>query len=97
MAKNKGLHSGEHAPVSGQYQNTKTGLEITAVKGNPLPPGPKGSRQQRAIYPEYPSPRSNSASSALRTRHFELNWTHGFATGSWRGSGQGFWTSTGGS
>lgn len=44
MPKNKGLRPGEHAPVSGQYENTKTGLEITAVKGNPLPPGPKGSK-----------------------------------------------------
>jgi hypothetical protein len=44
MAKVRGLKSGERAPVSGQYRNTRTGTEVTSVKGEPLPPGPKGSK-----------------------------------------------------
>ncbi len=44
MAKTKGLKSGQTAPASGQYKNTKTGTEVTSVKGEPLPPGPKGSK-----------------------------------------------------
>ena len=44
MAKTKGLKPGEKAPVSGQYKNTKTKTEVTSVKGEPLPPGPKGSK-----------------------------------------------------
>ena len=44
MAKTKGLRPGEKAPVSGQYKNTKTRTEVTSVKGEPLPPGPKGSK-----------------------------------------------------
>lgn len=43
MAKIKGLRSGNKAPASGQYRNTKTRTEVTSVKGEPLPPGPKGS------------------------------------------------------
>ena len=44
MSKAKGLRSGEKAPVSGQYKNTRTGTEVTSVRGEPLPPGPKGSK-----------------------------------------------------
>jgi hypothetical protein len=44
MVKTRGLKSGEKAPVSGQYRNTKTGTEVTSVKHEPLPPGPKGSK-----------------------------------------------------
>ncbi len=44
MTKPAGLKSGEKAPVSGQYKNTKTGTEVTSVKGEHLPPGPKGSK-----------------------------------------------------
>lgn len=35
------LKPGQIAPVSGQYLNVKTGTEITATKGDPLPPTPK--------------------------------------------------------
>jgi hypothetical protein len=42
--KSKGLRPGEKAPVSGQYKNTKTRTEVTSVKGEPLPSGPKGSK-----------------------------------------------------
>jgi hypothetical protein len=40
----KGLRPGEKAPASGQYKNTRTRTEVTSVKGEPLPPGPKGSK-----------------------------------------------------
>ena len=43
MAKTKGLKSGNKAPASGQYRNTKTRTEVTSTKGEPLPPGPRGS------------------------------------------------------
>ena len=35
------LKPGQKAPVSGQYKNIKTGYEVTATKGEPLPPTPK--------------------------------------------------------
>ena len=44
MANIKGLKSGEKTPVSGEYKNTRTGTEVTSVRGEPLPPGPKGSK-----------------------------------------------------
>jgi hypothetical protein len=44
VAKTKGLRPGVKAPASGQYKNTKTKSEVTSVKGERLPPGPKGSR-----------------------------------------------------
>jgi len=44
MAKTKGLKPGERAPASGQYKNIKTKNEVTSVKGEPLPPGPRGSK-----------------------------------------------------
>jgi len=44
MSKTRGLSPGIKAPVSGQYKNTRTRTEVTSVKGEPLPPGPKGSK-----------------------------------------------------
>lgn len=40
MSKSK-LPPGTPAPTSGQYRNTSTGNEVTATRGNPLPPTPK--------------------------------------------------------
>lgn len=37
------LYPGTPTPVSGQYLNDVTRLEITSVEGHPLPPGPPGS------------------------------------------------------
>jgi hypothetical protein len=37
------LHPGDRTPVSGQYRNDITKLEVTSVEGHPLPPGPAGS------------------------------------------------------
>jgi hypothetical protein len=37
----KPLTPGTPAPKSGQYENVKTGNEVTVVKGEPLPPTPK--------------------------------------------------------
>lgn len=36
----KSLKPGTPAPKSGQYQNPKTGTEVTGVQGKPLPPTP---------------------------------------------------------
>lgn len=41
---NKGLPPGTTTPKSGQYLNNKTGNEVTSTEGNPLPPGPAGSK-----------------------------------------------------
>jgi len=41
MAGRNQFKSGQKAPVSGQYKNNKTGTEVTAVKGKPLPPTSK--------------------------------------------------------
>lgn len=38
------LRPGTLTPTSGQYVNSKTGTEVTSTQGNPLPPGPKGSK-----------------------------------------------------
>jgi len=43
MSKMAGLKPGMKAPISGQYKNTGTKTEVTSVKGEKLPPGPKGS------------------------------------------------------
>lgn len=44
MGKNSGLKPGQTAPVSGQYQKIGPrggkGVEVTSVKGEPLPPTP---------------------------------------------------------
>jgi hypothetical protein len=40
----KTLRPGQRAPRSGQYHVVGTRREVTSVKGEPLPPGPKGSR-----------------------------------------------------
>jgi hypothetical protein len=37
------LYPGTPTPVSGQYLNSVTLLEVTSVEGHPLPPGPPGS------------------------------------------------------
>lgn len=37
------LPPGTKTPVSGQYRNSRTRDEVTSTRGNPLPPGPKGS------------------------------------------------------
>ena len=37
----KSLKPGTPAPKSGQYQNPKTGTEVTGVQGKPLPPTPR--------------------------------------------------------
>lgn len=46
MAKTSGLKPGQPTPKSGQYQKVGPrggkGDEVTAVKGKPLPPAPKG-------------------------------------------------------
>jgi hypothetical protein len=36
----KGLKPGTPAPASGQYRNRGTRTEVTATKGEPLPPTP---------------------------------------------------------
>ena len=49
MSKSKvtGLKPGQHVPVSGQYQiigpRGGRGPEVTSVRGEPLPPAPRGS------------------------------------------------------
>ncbi len=45
--KTSGLHSGQRAPKSGQYERVgprggKTKREVTSTKGKPLPPSDKG-------------------------------------------------------
>jgi hypothetical protein len=37
----KTLKPGTPTPQSGQYQNPKTGNEVTGVQGKPLPPTPR--------------------------------------------------------
>lgn len=37
----KTFKPGEKAPGSGQYRNTRTGYEVTVVRGEPLPPTPR--------------------------------------------------------
>jgi hypothetical protein len=46
MSKSKSVKPGKAAPSSGQYavvgpRGGKTGTEVTAVKGKPMPPPPK--------------------------------------------------------
>jgi hypothetical protein len=36
--KTSGLTPGTPAPISGQYRNTTTKTEVTATRGEPLPP-----------------------------------------------------------
>ncbi len=47
MSKTSGMRSGQKAPSSGQYQQIGprggAGKEVTSVKGETLPPAPKGS------------------------------------------------------
>lgn len=35
------IKPGTPAPASGQYKNPSLGVEVTGVKGKPLPPTPK--------------------------------------------------------
>lgn len=35
------LKPGQPAPSSGQYENRRTGTEVTVVRGEPMPPTPK--------------------------------------------------------
>ena len=37
------LKPGETCAQSGQYRNSKTRKQCTATRGEPMPPGPKGS------------------------------------------------------
>jgi len=39
----KKLRPGEICPVSGQWRNSYTEKQATCVRGEPMPPGPKGS------------------------------------------------------
>lgn len=45
----KALRLGQPAPASGQYQESGTGTEITAVRGKPLPPTRKPGRTYRLV------------------------------------------------
>ena len=52
----KTLNSGQIVPRSGQYERIgprggKTGEEVTAVKGKPLPPTPKPGSSYRLVDP----------------------------------------------
>ena len=47
----KPLPPGTPAPKSGQYQNTSTKNEVTATKGNPLPPTPKAGQGYKLADP----------------------------------------------
>jgi hypothetical protein len=40
----KRLRPGQRCPASGQYRNSKTDKQCTSTKGEPMPPGPAGSR-----------------------------------------------------
>lgn len=43
------LKPGTTTPKSGQYQNTTTKTEVTAVKGEPLPPTPKPGQAYKLV------------------------------------------------
>ena len=45
FVKTTNLKPGTEAPKSGQYENTSTGAEVTAVRGEPLPPTPKAGQK----------------------------------------------------
>ena len=45
MAGKKRYKPGQKVPVSGQYKNTNTGTEITAVENERFPPTPKKEQQ----------------------------------------------------
>jgi hypothetical protein len=51
MSKHHTLKPGEKAPVSGQYEivrhGTKTGVERTVTRNEPLPPTPKSGDRYR--------------------------------------------------
>lgn len=45
----KTFRPGETAPISGQYKNLTTGREITATRGEPLPPTPKKDQDYKLV------------------------------------------------
>lgn len=45
MAKRTNLTPGTPAPISGQYRNRSTGLEVTATRGERLPPTQKSGQR----------------------------------------------------
>jgi len=45
------LRPGNTAPDSGQYRNSKTGGEVTSVKGEPLPPSPQKGATYKLVDP----------------------------------------------
>ena len=45
------LKPGTPAPLSGQYQNTTTRTEVTATRGEPLPPTPRSGQGYRLVDP----------------------------------------------
>lgn len=47
----KTFKPGTPAPKSGQYQNLKTGNEVTGVKGKPLPPTPHPAQDYALVDP----------------------------------------------
>lgn len=47
----KTFKPGTPAPKSGQYQNLKTGNEVTGVKGKPLPPTPRPAQDYALVDP----------------------------------------------
>lgn len=47
----KTFKPGAPTPKSGQYQNTKTGGEVTSTKGHPLPPTPGSGQGYRLVDP----------------------------------------------
>lgn len=55
MKKAKGLKPGQIAPRSGQYQQIGPrggkGKEVTSVRGEPLPPTPKGNMTYNLVDP----------------------------------------------
>jgi len=51
MSKGKGLRPGTPAPDSGQFRNSKTGGEVTSVKGKPLPPSPVKGTEYNLVDP----------------------------------------------
>lgn len=45
------LKPGQTATRSGQYRNTSTGREVTATRGEPLPPTPKTGQRYTLVDP----------------------------------------------
>jgi hypothetical protein len=45
------LKPGQPAPRSGQYENNRTGAEVTVTRGEPMPPTPKSGDTYRIVDP----------------------------------------------